>query len=421
MSGGKRGNGEGSIYPYRNGFAAYVWVTTPSGDRKRKYVYGKTRDEVHGKWIDAHAAAKKGPVPTRHRTVSVFLAYWLESIVKPHLAPLTYVSYEGSVRLYINPHLGGKRLDKLTVRDVREWLTALAVTCQCCAQGKDARRPRWHKDPSRAQRCCAVGECCESYPSRRVVQAARDALRAALTHAVAEEEIGKNVAALVKVPRPRRKKIKPWSAAEAGRFLARAAADDDPLFAAWVLVLCLGLRRGEVLGLTWESVNLETGELYVDHQIQRAGRRILHRETKTEDSDDFLPLPDLCVRALRLRRDRQREDRQRAGELWQDSRGLVFTTKFGTPIEPGNLTRMFALRARRHGLRVIPLRNTRHTCGSMLVALKVHPKIAQRILRHSQIAMTMEVYAEAGEEEVRAALRQVSEAVGSAGAVAGAG
>lgn len=406
---GKRANGEGSIYPYKNGFAAYAWVTTPDGDRKRKYVYGKTREETHEKWIRLHSDASKGPVQTRHRTVQAFLSYWLESIVKPNLAPLSYVSYEGSVRLYINPHLGGKRLDKLTVRDVREWLTKLAGICQCCAQGKDAKR-----DKAR-QRCCAVGECCEAYPSRRVVQAARDALRAALTHAVTEEEINKNVASLVKVPKPRRRRIKPWSVVEAGRFLADSLAREDPLFAAWVLVLCLGLRRGEALGLTWKSIDFESGELYVDHQIQRAGRQILHRETKTEESDDFLPLPEFCLRALRMRRAQQTGDRKAAGELWQDTRGLIFTTKYGTPIEPGNLTRMFALRARRAGLRVIPLRNTRHTCSSLLVALKVHPKVAQRILRHSQIAMTMEVYAEASEEEVRAALRKLSEAMGGTG------
>ncbi|MEV7983445.1 site-specific integrase [Streptomyces sp. NPDC086519] len=403
---GKRANGEGSIYPYKNGFAAYVWVTTPEGDRKRKYVYGKTREETHEKWIKLHNEATRGPVQTRHRTVQAFLSYWLESIVKPNLAPLSYVSYEGSVRLYIVPHLGTKRLDKLTVRDVREWLTKLAGICQCCAQGKDAKRPEERR------RCCAVGECCEAYPSRRVVQAARDALRAALTHAVTEEEISKNVASLVKVPKPRRRRIRPWSVVEAGSFLADSLAREDPLFAAWVLVLCLGLRRGEVLGLTWKSIDFETGELYVDHQIQRAGRQILHRETKTEESDDFLPLPEFCLRALRMRRAQQTGDRKAAGDLWQDTRGLSFTTKYGTPIEPGNLTRMFALRARRAGLRVIPLRNTRHTCSSLLVALKVHPKVAQRILRHSQIAMTMEVYAEASEEEVRAALGKLSEAMG---------
>lgn len=402
---GKRANGEGSIYPYKNGFAAYVWVDTPEGKRKRKYVYGKTREEVHDKWIKLHGEAKKGPVATRHRTLSAFLAYWLDSIVKPNLAPLTYISYEGSVRLYISPHLGGKRLDKLTVRDVREWLNKLAGICQCCAQEKDAKRPR------ERQRCCAVGECCEAYPSRRVVQAARDALRAALTHAVSEEEIGKNVASLVTVPKPRRRRIKPWSVVEASQFLADAAARDDHLFAAWMLVLCLGLRRGEVLGLTWKSVDFEAGEIYVDHQIQRASREILHRETKTEDSDDFLPLPDVCRTALVMRRAQQNADRKAAGDLWQDRHGLIFTTKYGTPIEPGNLTRMFALRARRASIRLIPLRNTRHTCSSLLVALKVHPKVAQRILRHSQIAMTMEVYAEASEDQVRAAVRKLSEAM----------
>jgi hypothetical protein len=90
--------------------------------------------------------------------------------------------------------------------------------------------------------------------------------------------------------------------------------------------------------------------------------------------NDFLPLPAFCLKALRMRRAQQTADRNAAGELWQDTRGLVFTTKYGTPIEPGNLTRMFALRARRAGLRVIPLRNTRHTCSSLLVALKVHPR-----------------------------------------------
>ncbi len=406
---GKRGNGEGSIYPYKNGYAAYVWVIKPDGKRARKYAYGKTREEVHEKWLNLHAEAKRGPVATRHPTVGAFLSYWLDSVVKPNLAPLSYVSYEGSVRLYIAPHLGSKRLDRLTVRDVREWLTKLSTVCQCCAQGKDKKR-----EPSR-RRCCAIGECCESYPSRRVIQAARDALRAALTHAVAEELISKNVASLVKVPKPRRRRIKPWSVAEASQFLTDAAARDDHLFAAWVLVLCLGLRRGEVLGLTWKSVDFERGELYVDHQIQRAGRQILHRETKTEDSDDFLPLPALCLKALRMRRAQQIGDRKAAGELWQNSHDLVFTTKYGTPIEPGNLTRMFALRARRAGLREIPLRNTRHTCSSLLVALKVHPKVAQRILRHSQIAMTMEVYAEASEEEVRAAIGKLSDVMGGTG------
>ncbi|TDC11235.1 site-specific integrase [Streptomyces sp. 8K308] len=200
----------------------------------------------------------------------------------------------------------------------------------------------------------------------------------------------------------------PGNPPSAQRLSATVIDRGDPLYAAWVLALVLGLRRGEVLGLTWDSVNFDTGELYVDHQLQRAGRAILHRETKTEDSDDFLPLPDLCLAALKLRRQQQLDAKRAAGDLWQDRHDLIFTTRYGTPIEPGNLTRHFAVRARRAGGRVIPLRNTRHTTSSLLVALKVHPKIAQRILRHSQIAMTLEVYAEATEEQVREALQRLA-------------
>ena len=54
----RRHNGEGSIYPYRNGFAAYVWIVTPDGRRQRKYVYGKSRQAVHEKWLAMTAASR---------------------------------------------------------------------------------------------------------------------------------------------------------------------------------------------------------------------------------------------------------------------------------------------------------------------------------------------------------------------------
>jgi len=65
-----RANGEGSIFPCRNGFAAYAWVTKPDGRRARKYVYGQTREIVHGKWLDLQQRAKQGPVATRKPTLA---------------------------------------------------------------------------------------------------------------------------------------------------------------------------------------------------------------------------------------------------------------------------------------------------------------------------------------------------------------
>jgi hypothetical protein len=83
----KRRNGECSILAYRSGYAAYAWVTTPDGERKRKWVYGKTHDEVHAKWIKLQSQAAEGPVPTSVPPVSQYMSYWLREVVKPNLAP----------------------------------------------------------------------------------------------------------------------------------------------------------------------------------------------------------------------------------------------------------------------------------------------------------------------------------------------
>ena len=103
---GKRANGEGSIFPYKGAWAGYVWVTTPDGQRKRAWVYGKTREEVHDKWLKLHTASRRGPVVTRSPTVAEYLAYWLAEVIKPNREPNTYSQYELASRRYIVPGIG---------------------------------------------------------------------------------------------------------------------------------------------------------------------------------------------------------------------------------------------------------------------------------------------------------------------------
>ncbi|MEW2505724.1 hypothetical protein AB0878_35185 [Amycolatopsis sp. NPDC047767] len=91
-------------------------VTTPTGERKRKYAYGPTRELVHEKWLKLHRTAKNGPVATSVPRLREYLNHWLTEVIKPNRAPLTYVNYELFTRLYINPALGDQRLDKLGVR-----------------------------------------------------------------------------------------------------------------------------------------------------------------------------------------------------------------------------------------------------------------------------------------------------------------
>ena len=276
-----------SLFAYRNGYAAYAWVTAPTGRRQRKYVYGKTRVVVHAKWLELQRLAGQGPVATRLPTLDQYLNYWRGEVVRPNLAPATATSYDMFVRHYIKPDLGARRLDKLTVRDVQSWLGQLRTRC------------------------------------------------IALSNAVREEVLTRNVAALVRVPKSRPRKEKAWSVEEARRFLESARADDDPLYAGYVLILVLGMRRGEALGLGWAEVDLDARELRVVWQLQRVGGQLLRRQTKTEASEAPLPLPEICTAALRERRERQDEWRDVAGSAWHDS-GLVLSTRLGLPVEPRN-------------------------------------------------------------------------------------
>ena len=89
--------------------------------------------------------------------------------------------------------------------------------------------------------------------------------------------------------------------------------------------------------------------------------------------------------------------------------GLVITTCFGTPYEPRNFSRQFAARCSKAGVRYINPHGTRKTCGTLLAALDVHPRVAMRILRHSKIAVTMEIYTEVPDDVTRDALRRLGE------------
>jgi integrase len=136
---------------------------------------------------------------------------------------------------------------------------------------------------------------------------------------------------------------------------------------------------------------------------------------KTDGSTDVLPLPDICLAALRLQRqaqDRMRARKEQSGGTWP-SDGLVFTTRSGRAIEPRAVSRRFDLRCAKAGVRRIRVHDTRRTCGSLLAAFDVHPRVAMRILRHSKIAITMELYTMVPDKATLAALKRLSDALSS--------
>jgi len=95
-----------------------------------------------------------------------------------------------------------------------------------------------------------------------------------------------------------------------------------------------------------------------------------------------------------------------------DGSGLVFTTRYGTPIDPRNFQRFFQARAAKADVPVIPVHATRRTCASLLVALDVHPRVAMTILRHSKIAVTMDIYSQVSSASTKEALKRLGNQFG---------
>jgi integrase len=219
-----------------------VFVRTTSGEFKRVSVYGRNWEDCDEKITRLKADNYAGiGTAVNSYTVSQWLSYWLEDVIKPARKPSTYVGYEVAVRLYLVPQLGNIRLTAPKTADVRGMLNRIGQQCQCCAQGWDTHRPQAKR------RCCAVGKCCQRSPNPARVHHVFRTLRAALGVAVTEEVLTRNVASLAKPTRPRRHRFQTWSMAEATTFLA--AIREHRLYALFTVAIALGMRRGEALGL----------------------------------------------------------------------------------------------------------------------------------------------------------------------------
>jgi integrase len=220
------------------------------------------------------------------------------------------------------------------------------------------------------------------------VHVTRTVLGSALTRAMREEPVSHNVARLATLPPDRPVRQQPWSPAEARAF--RQAARGDRLYPAFVLLLVYGLRRGEVLGLSWHDVDLEHGVLRIRQQLLRARGRLQLGPFKTSAGRRDLPL--LGVARSVLLQHAELKVFGSASHEWT-AHDLVFTTRTGRPVEPRNLVRSFHRITTSHGLRPIRLRSLRRTTATLLKNLGVPPRDTMEILGHARIAVTMEIYA----------------------------
>jgi integrase len=398
-----RANGEGTIYQRKDGrWEAAGYVLAADGTRKRVRVYGTTRKDAADKLAEKITDSNRGlPVATADSVVGMYLAYWLNSVAIHRLRENTHTRYATCIRLHLIPGLGTKRLARLTAKDVRTFLDRLRTTCQCCAQGLDAAR----------HHCCAVGKCCGKRLSPLTVTYVHSVLKSALEHAVREDELPRNVARNVKTTAPRPRRFTPLTAAEARQLLQ--ASKTDRLHALYELALRTGLRKGELLGLHWEDLDLDAGTASIRRSLQRTRTGgLIALPTKTRASERRIALPTECVHSLKSRRERQEEERKVAGAGWKDS-GLIFTTPAGGPLDPANMTRRFGRLLERAGLRRIRFHDLRHSTATLLLEQGVDLVIIKELLGHAHIGVTASVYAHVRLRLQRQAIDTLSNALGS--------
>ncbi|GAB3174086.1 phage integrase family protein [Micromonospora palomenae] len=139
--------------------------------------------------------------------------------------------------------------------------------------------------------------------------------------------------------------------------------------------------------------------------------QLLHRDTKTQASDATLPLPDICLTALKVRREQRDEARAAAGRAWHET-DLVFTTRYGSPIEPRNFQRSWQTRCERANVTPINVHDARRTCATLLADLGVHPRVVMQVLRHARFSVTMEIYTQVSPRATREALKRLGDSLG---------
>ncbi len=380
-----RANGDGTVYQRKDGrWEAVGYVLAPGNTRKRIRVYGTTRKEALAKLTEKIVVSNRGvPVPSAQGSVGSYLTYWLEAVAVHQLRENTHTRYTACVNQYLIPGLGKKKLAKLTAKDVRTWLNQLRTTCQCCARGIDANRAQ--------ARCCAAGACCSRQLSPLTLAYIHSVLKSALEHAVREEEITRNVARNVRTGTPRPRRFEPLTADEARKFLD--AARDDRLFTLYELALRTGLRKGELLGLQWEDLDLHNGTANIRRTLQRTQTGGLTAlPTKTRASERRIALPSECIHSFKEHREVQEGEQEAAAEGWRDN-GLVFSTPAGGPIDPANLNRSFRALLDRAGLRRIRFHDLRHSTATLLLEQAVELVVIKELLGHAHIGVTATVYA----------------------------
>ena len=334
------------------------------GKRKQKWVTVQGTKKEAEKELNRllHEMNSGTYIEPSRMTLAEYLEYWLEHYAKTNVAAKTLEGYAEFIRLYIVPQLGKHPLAKLQTAHIQAYYTY--------AQQQGRRR--------------IVGGL-----SARSVLHQHRVLREALNQAVKWQFISKNPADAVVPPRAERTEMKVLDEAQMARLLA--AAEGTRFYLPILLAVTTGLRRGEILGLRWEDINLSTGMLSVRQALGQTRQGLQFKPPKTTKSRRGVSLPALVVEALRRHQEQQQQEKALMGPAYED-RDLVIAAPDGQPGTPNALTKGFGALLVRKQLPRVRFHDLRHSHATQLLRHNIHPKVVSERLGHSTVNLTLDTY-----------------------------
>ena len=358
----KRANGEGSIRKRKDGRWEGRYTAghnLETGKPIYRNVLGKTQAEVKEKLKTAIQETQSLDFSkTGQYTVDQWMDVWYENYAKIKVRPSSHQTYKGYIENHIKPNIGDIPLEKLTTLELQRLYKTLLTK-------------------GRVDRLESKGQPRGLSP--KTVRNIHQILSSALKLAQEQRIILTNPAEGCALPKVEHREMKTLPVEQLQSFLREAK--DSGVFELYYLELATGLRRGELLGLKWEDIDLEHGDLRVRRQIARINGRVVEAPLKTKNAYRTLPLAEDTVSILK-------EQKKKVG-----SSPWVFPSATGGPISPDSVLHMLHRVLKRAGLPKVRFHDLRHTFATLALQNGVDIKTVSGMLGHFSAGFTLDTYA----------------------------
>ena len=374
----KRANGEGSIRKRKDGRweGRYTAGHDPeTGNAIYKNVLGRSQAEVKEKLKQAIGEIQALDITKAGKyTVGEWMEVWFQDYAKIKVRPSSHQTYQGYIHNHIRPNIGDIPLEKLASLDLQKFYKKLLTT-------------------GRVDRVEAKGQ--PKGLSAKTVRNIHQILSSALKLAQEQRLILTNPAEGCALPRVEHQEMKTLTTVQLASFFREAR--ESGVFELYYLELATGLRRGELLGLKWQDIDLERGDLRVRRQVSRINGEVVEAPLKTKNAYRTLPLAEDTVSVLK-------EQRKKVG-----SSPWVFPSLNGGPISPDSVLHMLHRVLKRAGLPKVRFHDLRHTFATLALQNGVDVKTVSGMLGHFSAGFTLDTYAHI----TTAAQRQAAQTMGS--------